>query len=369
MQRHHVQQGRQLAVVLGHADHVQTLTAFQPGVGVGQHVQHAAAGAHLVHIAFELFQQRVIRRHRHHRHGGRHQCQRAVLELAGRVGLGVDVADLLELERTLQGNRVVQAAAQKQRVVLGGEVVGPGHQLRLQRQHGLQRSRQVAHGLEVARLFGVAQVAARLGQRQRQQEQAGQLGGEGLGAGHADFDPGTGDVGQLTFTHHGAGGHVADGQGVRHTQALRVAQRGQGVGSFARLGDGDHQRARVGHRVAVAVLAGHFHLGRDLGDALQPIFGGAAAVIAGAAGEDQHRINALEHARRAGLAAVKQLRRNALHALQRVGDGTRLLKNLFLHVVPVGAQLGGATVRQHGFDRALRRREGFVRPVHQPIFA
>ena len=36
--------------------------------------------------------------------------------------------------------------------------------------------------------------------------------------------------------------------------------------------------------------------------------------------------------------------------------------------MPVRAQLGGATVRQHRLDRALRRREGFVRRVHQPIF-
>jgi hypothetical protein len=49
-----------------------------------------------------------------------HQRQRAVLELAGRVGLGVDVADLLELERAFQRDRVVQAAAQEQRVLACG---------------------------------------------------------------------------------------------------------------------------------------------------------------------------------------------------------------------------------------------------------
>jgi hypothetical protein len=87
-------------------------------VGVGEHVQLAAAGAHFLHVALELFQQRVVRRHGHHRHLLGHQRQRAVLELAGRVGLGVDVADLLELERAFQRDRVVQPAAQEERVLL-----------------------------------------------------------------------------------------------------------------------------------------------------------------------------------------------------------------------------------------------------------
>jgi hypothetical protein len=112
-----------------------------------------------------------------------------VLEFAGRVGLGVDVADLLELERAFQRDRVVQAAAQEQRVLLAGEGLRPGHDLRLQRQHGLHRDRQVAQRLQVVVLLRVGQSAAHLGQRQRQQEQADQLRGEGLGRRHADLTP------------------------------------------------------------------------------------------------------------------------------------------------------------------------------------
>ena len=41
------------------------------------------------------------------------------------------------------------------------------------------------------------QIAAHLRQRQRQQEQAGQLGGEGLGRGHADLHAGARDVDSL----------------------------------------------------------------------------------------------------------------------------------------------------------------------------
>ena len=106
------------------------------------------------------------------------------------------------------------------------------------------------------------------------------------------------------------------------------------------------------------------------GDALQPIFGRAAAVITGAACQDEHRIDAFEHRFGAGtIHAIKQIGHDGLHTFERVANRAGLLKNLFLHVVAVGAQLGRAAVRQHGFDRALGRSHGFVGFVHQPVFA
>ena len=45
----------------------------------------------------------------------------AVLHLAGGVAFGVDVGDLLELERAFEGDGVVDAAAEEEEVVGGGE--------------------------------------------------------------------------------------------------------------------------------------------------------------------------------------------------------------------------------------------------------
>ena len=67
---------------------------------------------------------------------------------------------------------------------------GPADELWLQRQHGLQGHGQVAHGFEVLGLLRFGQAPLALGQRQGQQEQARELRGEGLGAGHANLDPG-----------------------------------------------------------------------------------------------------------------------------------------------------------------------------------
>ena len=289
-----------------------------------------------------------------------------MLELAGGVGLGVDVGDLLELQRAFLRHRIVQAAAQEQRVLLAREVLRPADQLRLQREHRLQRDRQMAQRLQVGGLLLIAQLALDLRQRQRQQEQPGELGRERLGRGDADLDARAGDIGQLALAHHGAGRHVADGERVRHAQALRVAQRGQRVGGLARLADRHHQRPGVRHRFAVAVFARDLDLGRDLGDGFEPVLGGAAAVVAGAAGQDQDLVDLLEHA--VGTVA-EQLGHDGLDALERVGQRARLLEDLLLHVVAVGAELDRAAVRLHRLDRALLGAERLACGIADPVAA
>ena len=139
--------------MLGHADGVDALFALDVAVGVGQHIQFAAPGADFLHIALELVDQFVVGGDHHHRHGSRHQRQRAVLEFAGRVGFGVDVADFLEFEGALKRHRVMDAAPQEQGIVFFGERFRPLHQLRLQRQHRLHGKWQVAHLAQIGCLL------------------------------------------------------------------------------------------------------------------------------------------------------------------------------------------------------------------------
>ncbi len=146
-------------------------------------------------------------------------------------------------------------------------------------------------------------------------------------------------------------------------------KRRQRVGGFTRLGDGDDQRLRIGHRGAITVFAGHFNLGWNAGDALQPVFGRATTVVAGTAGQDQHRVNLLEDPRRAGIRTVEQFGHDALHTFERVGNGARLLEDFLLHVMAVRAELGRATVCQHGLDRAIGGLNRLVGFVDEPVFA
>ena len=170
----------------------------------------------------------------------------------------------------------------------------------------------MANGFDVGSFLRVRQTAFGLRQRQRQQEQAGQLGGECFGGGHTNLNAGAGHIGVFALAHHGAGGHVANRQRLRHAQALRMAQRGQGVGSLTALGDGDDEGAGVGHRFAVAVFAGNLHLAGHFGYGFDPVLGHTAAVVAGAAGQDQHIVDRLE----SGISPVaKQLGRDAHNAL------------------------------------------------------
>jgi hypothetical protein len=77
------------------------------------------------------------------------QCERAMLELPGGVGLGMDIGDLFQLESTFQCNGIVDPAAQEQRVLLGREALGPASDGRLQLQHSLEGRRQMPQGLQV----------------------------------------------------------------------------------------------------------------------------------------------------------------------------------------------------------------------------
>ena len=89
-------------------------------------------------------------------------------------------------------------------------------------------------------------------------KKCGKLGGEGLGRGDTDFRAGAGDESQFRFTDDGRLRHVADRPGFLLPEALGMAQRGQGVGGFAGLRDGDDQLARIRTELAVAVFAGDF---------------------------------------------------------------------------------------------------------------
>ena len=121
--------------MLRQTDHVEAGGRRDAGVGIGEDVQLAAPRAHFLHVGLELFQQRVVRRHRDDRHLARHQGEGAVLQLAGGIGLGMDVGDLLQLERTLERNRVMQAAPEEERVLTLRELLGPGDDRRLQSEH------------------------------------------------------------------------------------------------------------------------------------------------------------------------------------------------------------------------------------------
>lgn len=210
---------------------------------------------------------------------------------------------------------------------------------------GRRRSSSTETGFDA-----IGQALLHLADAQGQQQQGDQLGGEGLGRGHADFRAGLGQQGQVGFAHQRTGGNVADRHAGEEAQLLGVAQGSQGVGGLTGLGDGDEQAIRLHRDLAVAELAGDLHLAGNPGQAFQPVTGDHAGVVAGTAGDDLHVANLGEQLRR--------LRAEAFHhylvlpeaAFQGALHDAGLLVDFLEHEVPVLALVGGfgAFVVLHG---------------------
>ena len=203
------------------------------------------------------------------------QRQRAVLELAGRIGLGVDVRDLLELQRAFQRDRVVQAAAEEQRVLLAARSArAQRDDLRLERQHALQRRRAggAAPRGSCASSLGVRRPRS-LRERQRQQEQRDELRGERLGRGDADLGAGAREVRQLASARTIAlVGDVADRQRVLVAERLARASARPACRRFRPTARSSTTSAfGLRHAVAIAVFAGDLDRARHPGERLDPV--------------------------------------------------------------------------------------------------
>ena len=151
-----------------------------------------------------------------------------MLHLAGRVALGVDVADLLELEGALERNWIVDAPAQEDHILGVGKQVGQvGAALVVVEHQLLQLGRQQAQGRHQGAQLGgsLDTAAAALGKGQGQAVEGQQLGQEGLGGGHPHLNAGADieDVGHEPT--QGALRPVGDAQefggegGIGHQQA------------------------------------------------------------------------------------------------------------------------------------------------------
>src|SRR5690606_28428815 len=149
---------------------------------------------------------------------------RPVLELPGGIGLRVDVGDLLELERPLEGDRVVDAAAEEEGVLAGREALGPRLHLGLEVEGVLHAARDEAKLLERRALLFRAQPAARLRDGEGQGEERGKLGREGLRGGDADLLAGARVEDEAGGPRDGALAHVADREGLRVPELLRALQ-------------------------------------------------------------------------------------------------------------------------------------------------
>ena len=208
-----------------------------------------------------------------------------MLQLAGRVSLAVHIADLLQLQATLQRQRIVKSPAHEEQIAAVHELAGQilnliavFQQRFLQRRGFLQLLGQISHLVLVQSTPGQCQP-------QRQQIHHRQLHTVCLGAGHCDLRPGVSVDCPVRCAGDGGTYHV-DHRQCSGALFLRQLQGRQRIQRFAALADDDHQIPRMQNGVAVTEFTG------NLGEGGQPghLFNGGAShhtrVHGGAAAHD-----------------------------------------------------------------------------------
>ena len=133
--------------------------------------------------------------------------------------------------------------------------------------------------------FCVGDGSADLAEFEGEEEERGELGGEGLGGGDSDFGAGVGGDGALGFAGDGRSDDVADGEGFG-AGGDEFALGGEGVGGFSGLGDEEADGFGVDERVAVAVFGGVVDFGAEAGESLDHELAGEAGVPRSSAGGD-----------------------------------------------------------------------------------
>ena len=309
---------------------------FIPLGGDGHH--HGAARLRLLQVRHQLVVHGALRGHRDDREALVDERDGAVLHLAGRIGLGVQVADLLELERALVADGGAHAAAHEQRarrVLARARRLIDGRGIGQDALHLLGRVGQLVE--QQAHLVRL-ELALHLGKQHGEQRERHHLAQERLGGGHRDLLVGLRVDDAVALARHGRAHHVRDAEHLRALYA-RVADGGQRVGRLARLRHGHHQGGRRDDGVAVAEFAGHLHFRGDARPTLDEVLRDEARMIRRAAGDDVHAVDKVELLQREvqlvdGQRAVHQAPR------QRVADHARLLVDLLQHEVGVAALLG-----------------------------
>ena len=297
LHRNHREQGAEQLLELRQGQ--QQIKQLRIPAGWGHPNQLGIAGLGLLGIGEHLVEHGAWHRDRHHRHPGIQERNGTMLHLPGRVALGMDVADLLELEGPLHGNRIINAPPKENHILSVGKQVGqlrtalvvvvdhPAHHLR-------QAAQLKGQGRQPLRARHPGPSLAPLGKRQGQAIKSQQLAQEGFRGRHPHLDA-RADIQQVGHQPaQGTLGPVGDAQQARLVgricqplaPLLLHHQGGQGVGRLPRLGHPDGEGVGPQGRRRITKLAGVKHVRGDPRQLLQQIGAHLGRMAAGATGQD-----------------------------------------------------------------------------------
>ena len=244
----------------------------------------------------------------------------------------MDVGDLLELQRALQGDRVAEPPARVHEVAVLAVLVRDLLDLLLARDDAADLVRQEAKRLDqlLPALERNSSVDGR--EAQSEQVQADDVGEHRLGRRDSDFGSGV----EIDRTVGVASGRACDHVGHRHAECAagpRLLHRDERVGRLAGLADHDIERALAHRRAAIAELRRVLGPGGNAGPVLDDVLADHRRVERCAHAEQQDVMDLAELLVRDVELAEGDLAVVGEPATRRVGDRLGRLVDLFQHEV------------------------------------
>ena len=216
-----------------------------------------------------------------------------MLQLTGRIGLRVDIADLLQLERALESDRIVDATADEEHVLRIGLLRGEPLDTLLIEQDALDLLRQCSELCDERRIALILELAPYLRKFDGEGVAGDELGGVCLRRSDRDLRSGEGIEHVIRLACDGGTDDIDDAEGP-DAACLRFTKCGQRIGRLTGLADDDYEAVRIEDRVSVTELGRELDTHRDPGEALHHVLCHDTDMVGRAAGDDVDLRNLLD---------------------------------------------------------------------------
>ena len=291
-----------------------------------------------------------MRRYDDDRHVLVNERDGSMLHLARGIAFGMDVGNLLELQRPLERDGIGKTATQVKHVARLRQFLRQRQIDRILRQQRHHVPRHLQKHARQPRLLLGRHGSARATRCNRQRCQHRQLAREGLGRGHTDFRTRMGREDDRRLPRDRRPGHIHDRSDMLPV-VLAVPQSRERIRRLSGLRDKQGKPATRQRRFAIAELGRDIDLNRHARQRLEPVLGNQRRIGCRPAGN--HR----RLGKRCEVERKRRQRDGLAHRIddrvQRVANDLGLLEDLFRHEVAVRTLVDQARRNRRRLDLAV----------------